>query len=42
MPGYSRSSLFILLLALVSQTAADIIGVDFGSNFIKATLVKPG
>ena len=34
--------LAIALSCLVSQTAANVIGFDFGSTFFKITLVQPG
>ena len=38
------SILLCALMAIISidQVAADIVGIDFGSTYMKATLVKPG
>ena len=33
---------FVALSMIVSQTSANLIGFDFGSNFFKITLVQPG
>jgi hypoxia up-regulated 1 len=32
----------LVAILAISQVAANIIGFDFGSTFMKATLVKPG
>jgi hypothetical protein len=36
-----QKTIALVLLAL-SFVQANIIGLDFGSNYMKATLVKPG
>jgi hypoxia up-regulated 1 len=40
--GCSLAAVFILLCVVVQQSCAAVLAIDYGSEWIKAALVKPG
>ena len=39
---YRKSCIILSLLLTISTVSANLVGIDLGSSYIKATLVQPG